>query len=339
VRGTTARDPQKNMLNTLCIHIKVITTPKSIMSDHPEPILFAHADEFRSRSAYVSKLDCASSELSHLVGKYDFPKDRYIECGLNGCTTLHGQGFVYAKVTGEESHCGIDCGRREFDLKWKEVFARFRAAEKVSNTRKFLQGIQAEATEILSYANEYAEDASRANALLSDLLTRFFTPAPDLLRQLLACAKNGGKIQVVNYSAKRLRKDLGHRGRGADFETIGTLRGTASLLNRTTVIDNMVRAVKPTRVLMTLDIETLTSEELAYHSKKFQEAREALHAAGLFIQDARRFLRQDNLLEMKKLRRLFPSTQGGQVAKMLDAFDQYCQNAPVDPVKQLQRKL
>lgn len=302
------------------------------MNEHPEPIFFTRVDEFTNRAAYVDKLDCTSTELSHLVGKYEFPKDRWIRCGLNGCTTLHGQGFVYAKSTGEESHCGIDCGRREFDLKWKEVFARFRAAEKASNTRKFLFNIQAEATEIIGYADQYTAECGTAGSLLTALIEGLFTPAPELHRALMVCVKNGGKIQVANFSSKRLRKELGHKKQGAELETIGTLRGVAAIPARSSVIDAVARAVKPTRALMKLDISSLSNEELAYHSKKFQEARETLQAAGLYLREARRFLRRDNLDELKKFRRLFPASQGGQVAKMLDAIDKYCETAPADPL-------
>ncbi|MFY2843664.1 hypothetical protein ACOTJF_18405 [Achromobacter ruhlandii] len=308
------------------------------MSEHPEPILFSHADEFRNRPAYVGKLNCASDELSHLVGKYDFPKERYIECGLNGCTTLHGLGFVYAKSTGEESHCGTDCGRMMFGLKWQEVTARFRAAEKASNTRKFLLDIQTDANEIIGYADQYTKDVTVACDLMNRLIESLLVPAPELHRHFVACIKNGGKIQVANYSSKKLRRDLGHKGLGADLETIGTLQGAAAVSLRNGVIEAMTRAVKPTRVLMTLEVAQLSREELAYHSRKFQAAREALQATGLFLREARRFMRRENLEQLKKFRRLFPSNQGGQVAKMLDAIDRYCDEAPLDPLNPRQSR-
>lgn len=298
----------------------------------PEPVLFINAEEFCGRPAYTSELRCNGSELSHLIGKYDLPKDQYIKCGLNGCKKLHGHGYVFAKHTGEESHCGIDCGKNVFDLKWKEVLARFRNDQKASDTRKHLQNIQIEASEIVGYADRYTADCTLACSLMRDLVEKLFTPAPELLRHLISCAKNGGKIQVANYSAKRLGKDLGHRNRGADLETIGILKGASALLARDDVLPNMSRAVKSTRVLATLDVATLSKEELSYHSRKFQEAREALQATGLFLQEARRLLRRENLEELKKFRRLFPDNQGGMIVRMLNAIDLYCAHAPEDPL-------
>lgn len=308
------------------------------MSGHPEPIFFSHADEFRTRPSYIGALICASNELSHLVGKYDFPKERYIECGLNGCTKLHGLGFVYAKSTGEESHCGTDCGRLMFGLKWQEVTARFRAAEKESSTRKFLRNIHTDANEIIQYAERYTKEAAIACSLINTLIETLFVPAPELHRHFVACVKTGGKIQVANYSSKKLRKDLGHGGHGIDLETIGTLQGATAVSSGHGVIETMTRAVKPTRVLITLDVATLTREELTYHSRKFQAAREALQAAGLFLREARRFMRRDNLHQLKKFRRIFPANQGGQVAKMLDAIDRYCAEAPMDPLNPKQNQ-
>jgi len=291
---------------------------------HPIPIMFGNTDEFQSRERYFPKLSCSKEELAYLVGKYDLPKSKWIRCGLNGCTKLHGLGFVYAKVSGEESHCGQNCGRREFGLKWNEVMARFQQTRKADERRRLLENFQAEANDIIRFADDYLVQAVDLCNQLSTLIRQFFEPTPDLYNQLKNCAKNGGKIQVANYSAKRLGSDLGyHRGK-VDLTTVAEIKHSGVLEQRKSIVADTERAVKSTRVLQTLDINALSQEELTYHSRKFQEAREQLNRTGRFNESAKKFLRPSNLSTLKELRRLFPKNQGGKIARALDALDAYC---------------
>lgn len=310
------------------------------MTNHRDPQLFLFAAEFQSRDQYLPKLFCTSDELDYLVGKYEFPKDRWIECGLNGCTTLHGNGYVYAKKTGEESHCGVDCGKSHFEFNWSEVVARFQIDQKTSDRRRFLREIQANADDIKRYADDYDAACVTACRQINELLERFFIPAPELYQRLQRCAKNSGKIEVSNFSGRDLRRDLGLGGaQRANVEEIGTILGTSVLDARLTILGDLRTAVRPTNVLLTKNLETMSEDELAYHSKKFQSVRETLQATGIFISDARRFMRLRNLQEMQKLRQLFRSTQGGKVAASLDELDKYILTAASDPLNPLLSKL
>ena len=82
------------------------------LSENDTLILFAVPTDFSSRTAYQSEIDSSLHKLAKILGGYHFGKNNYIPCGLQGCSTLHGKGYVVQTLDGIETNTGKDCGKK-----------------------------------------------------------------------------------------------------------------------------------------------------------------------------------------------------------------------------------
>lgn len=75
--------------------------------------------DFQLRERYEPTLVATQEELDLAFGKYTrpAPKPDWIACGLNGCDEPHRYGWVIRLIDGRETHCGPDCGERQFGAK------------------------------------------------------------------------------------------------------------------------------------------------------------------------------------------------------------------------------
>lgn len=165
------------------------------------PILFKSAEEFQTRERYKPQLTCAHDKLERIVGKYAFTEKEALECGLNGCGTKHWHGWVIRTTDGDETHCGRDCGEREFGVKFKEVEAAFKQAEERQSRTERLEQVARERDEILAVAIPMYERTSAAINHVQYILNQISKEA-NLKRVFDDCVRSRGRILVADEESR-----------------------------------------------------------------------------------------------------------------------------------------
>lgn len=291
-----------------------------------DPIRFRTKEEFQERPNYRRTLNCEIAELSHLVGDYAFSSKKQMQCGLNGCRVWHANGYVYAKKTGEEGHCGIICGRSMFGFEFREFEASYRLREKEKTERELLEDFKSNVDDILTRAAGLEAGVSASVQRVKHFIEHFIKPIPEIEREFFSALRNSGKIQAVDFAGQARRQALGRQSRGLELLTVAYIRGGAAVANADGAEGRLRRKLYPIRQLATMEIETLSKKERAEFIGKMQDAREAMQAAGLFVRDARRLTSCAGIAEITKLRQVFPADQGGRVAAGLAALELVAQD-------------
>jgi len=171
--------------------------------DHPVPIFFEEVEQFTARKNYSPAVHCAPENLSHLVGKYHFPKAKWIPCGLNGCTRQHGRGFVFATKDGKEGHCGRDCGQNHLGFAFDKVLAVYQAAEKAHSEQKRLLEWKADIEHAKAEHARISGLAEIGVRRVRHLLKNYIEKTPEISREFWIAARNNGRIQAESPRESR----------------------------------------------------------------------------------------------------------------------------------------
>jgi len=289
--------------------------------DRPAPIFFTDPDEFRGRDKYHAALNCTADELSHLVGKYDFPKSKWIPCGLNGCTTMHGKGFVFAKKNGEEGHCGRDCGQNHLGFAFDKVMAEYQAAVKAHSERKRLQELQGdiEATKI-----EYERVlrlTERGARRVRYLLRNYIEKTPEVEREFWSAARNGGRVNVPDFAARQRQKELGIKRRDTDLVTIGSIRGYYAVFQYEDIVNRLDRRIVTLERIENTEIEKLKPKELSQLVNDLQSLRKMILDAEEFAKNAEQLTSNEGIAEIALLRKAFPPDHGGRIPAAFNVLE------------------
>ncbi|TVV45475.1 hypothetical protein [Thalassolituus sp. C2-1] len=76
-------------------------------------------DDIESIPGYTEDLHISDDEkLSEVIGVYDFPLK--IRCGISTCHQQHNKGYIVKTVSGSVTNIGNVCGRKIFNVEFKE---------------------------------------------------------------------------------------------------------------------------------------------------------------------------------------------------------------------------
>jgi hypothetical protein len=87
---------------------------------------FDHPGEWKKRQAWQNRLDIRQHPIEAIIGGYDLHRDLWLPCGLKGCGTTHGKGYVVVTKDAIETHLGQDCGRRHVGADFVEMERLFK---------------------------------------------------------------------------------------------------------------------------------------------------------------------------------------------------------------------
>ncbi|WP_155629306.1 hypothetical protein [Burkholderia territorii] len=271
------------------------------------PIHFASREEFESRPAYVPSLRCDSTDLEYIVGKYGFSTDKKLQCGLNGCNAWHQHGFVIATKSGVETHCGQDCGRREFHVAWDDLHAEFQRQEKALARRSLVATLLQERNQILDDATtlgvELAAACSKIRSIYDELRKE-----PLLARQFDNALQSDGRILAAVESDSSIGAARGQRGKNANIAVVGRIQGILAAQKYQTIGRILEWGViRPLREISEQSVDLLSDDRVAEKAKSVQSIRQELSAVVEFVGAARQFLAPSNVIEITKLKRNLPS--------------------------------
>lgn len=272
-----------------------------------KPIHFSSREEFEARPNYQPAMRCAQGELDYIVGKYGFSKDKQLQCGLNGCNHWHQHGFIIATKSGDETHCGQDCGRREFGVVWDELTAELDRQEKAETRRKLVGDVLKDRNELLAEAREMQallSDACAGVRAVREEISKEVAFASALERALI----NGGKITAAVKVDKDIGAAKGQRGANANIATIGQIRGGEAALQYHVVGATFERqAIRPLLGLTVESVESMSDKAVSAAAIQIRDLRVELQAAKAFLTSAGQFISIDNLAAFEKLKETLPS--------------------------------
>lgn len=269
------------------------------MSVDEDPIHFQSVEEFTSRPSYVSPLRIASEELEKISGKYIFPFE--IACSLNGCTRPHKRGFIIRTKSGLETNCGHQCGKREFDVDWDELHARFEKAEDAALARKMADQLLQERDALLSQTQSAVlqlDTAAKGISFFNECFGRHLS----FRHQLDICLKQGGGVMA---DKPRTEFDI-QNNRPAVRMLVASIRGAGALVTDYSALRN---SLSYTHIpwLQSLEIAQVQSQETRQIQallKQAQAAREQVAKAERFIVDALAFNTPENARAFEAIRSL-----------------------------------
>jgi hypothetical protein len=281
------------------------------------PIQFQSADEFELLPGYEAAMRCTPEQLERIVGKYAFDKARQLRCGLNGCNRTHWHGYVISAKDGRKTHCGQDCGKREFGVTFDEVEATFRRAEAAAARASNIAEAVRERDALLARADSIMGQTSQWAKKVSDLLG-LIDREPSMRRALDGALRDGGRIRRAAKVDRELLAVMGQRSGAAQLETIGVVAGgQAVMLHREVAAHVRSRAVWILRPLTGEVLAGLSEKDLAIRSREITDARQALQDAESFIGMAARFTSSENKRELAKLLEVVPSRSRTQRASKI----------------------
>ncbi|WP_288408034.1 hypothetical protein [uncultured Herbaspirillum sp.] len=258
------------------------------------PIQFGSAKEFQDRPRYLPRLVCENDQLARIVGKYSFTEQEKLECGLNGCERVHWHGWVIQTKDGDETHCGRNCGEREFGVLFKEVEAVFKLAEDRRNKRERLEQVAGERGSYLAEAKVLYEHLSSLGNRVQSVLSEIRKDSA-LERAFQTCVRSGGRIMVENEDSKRMRSAMGAETGKADLKAIGVIRGIDGTLSFQKVLQELkYQVISPLEKLSLDDLNKLSDKELTAKTQAFSELHQTLSRAKSAIQVLQQFSASSN---------------------------------------------
>jgi hypothetical protein len=296
-----------------------MTTPKS---EDLLPIQFKSAQEFQNRAEYQPSLICETSQLDRIVGKYTFTKAEQLECGLNGCRTRHWNGWVIKTKDGKETHCGKDCGEREFGVLFTEIEAKYKAAEERQSRRNRLEELANARDSILAAAKGLYEQVNGAGNLINDVVKEIKRDS-GLERVFQTCVRADGRILVEDEDSKRLRAAMGAKTGKADLKQIGLIKGLSVVSSQFTVAQELkYRVILPLQELTTESLNTFSDRELGSKTQQFSQLQQTLSSARGFLATFQQFSSPANGKAFTLLEHGVPkNSRTGRVGRILTRIE------------------
>ena len=290
-------------------------------------ILFKSADEFGLRPGYSLALTVARTELDRIVGKFSFSKEHQLQCGLNRCNNWHQNGYVIRTKDGRETHCGKDCGKREFGVEFKEVEATFRRKLEDQERREWLNSVLSERDALIAKVATLLAGLESVSAQIRDITSRL-AKEQQLDSALYNAVRAGGAIRRELVVDAETASVMGLTGsQRYQFETVATLAGVealerASHSNRPAIEDAATRL----RSLVLPDLKQLSAGSLSNlnprqrknRARQIEAHHQAIARAEEMLASGQRFVAPQNLPRLAQL----PISRASQRAtRILRSFD------------------
>lgn len=271
------------------------------------------------RAAYAGPLRLNASEKVHIVAPYDLPRSDWVRCGLNGCTTEHGKGYVIRTEDGRETNCGHMCGGREFGAVFDEFVADFQRRKVDQARRAVLRTAQTEAAPMLSTVEALVPQLEENTDRVWEIM-EVIARDPDVSRKFHEILRLGGQVRVEERISEDIRNVTGS---GARFttRTIATIEGGRSALDGGRALQAIKQNVLPgLRRLLSLNLQEVSPDDGDKLSLEIAEIRRQIQHAQQYIEDAQRFTSLNNLQAVGLLGEVMKnrSTRAGRALRALD---------------------
>ncbi|CAN0620491.1 conserved protein of unknown function [Burkholderia multivorans] len=270
------------------------------------PIRFKNREEFSSRPNYYAELRCNQDDLDYIVGKYEFSEKEFLRCGLNGCNTKHWHGFVISTKSAKETHCGKDCGEREFGIRWNELEAEFNRQDKIETQRKLVSEFIENRTQLVKEATELGRQVEAACARITTILAEL--DRDSFIRRAFDNAiATDGRILTEIKSDSEISAATGHKKGRANLQVAGTIKGHLAVQRYDSTRKLIMWwVIKPLQEIDESSILSMTEKKLQEAMSNLKQYHQRITEAREFLAASSQFLSPTNAQEFKKLRDVLP---------------------------------
>jgi|GEM_PF-5154811 len=280
-------------------------------NEDDSPFIIRDPAEMFARPAFVEKLRVESGDLDRIVAGYEFPRDKWVTCGLNGCPREHGKGYLIITKDGRETNCGHLCGKREFDVLFDEMQKQFVERQDAFFRKRLLDGLNQRASEILPSAvallTEIEEESTRV-AVLSEYLRR----CEVVYREFRSIVSNGGRIQADATTLGIKDSESTRTGGNANLVTVGTIRGGSCIFDNGLAASTLKSSVigPLEEILSGAGVQEKTNDQIKEIDKTVADMRDSIQRGQKFVSDARAMCSPDNLENLAKMDLVLPRRMG-----------------------------
>ena len=306
------------------------------MIDEPEVVLFASIAEYEARPNFNAELRLTADELDRIVGKYELPADRgsWAACGLNNCRREHRFGYVISAKDGRETNIGHDCGKREFDVEFDEVEARYKRAVDAQARQRAITTLMDERATLITRAERVVPVAVVQGERFAAFRASFQHMA-GFWTNLLKCAKQGGTIRAAHLEGGDW---AANRGKSVQLVTVGVINGAAVLLDDGSGLGAVVeRDVLPwLRALDPIALAALDSTGMSDTLRVAAAKRSTLERTEAFANQAAALLAVENVAGMRSIcDHLMKVGDAGDAREVLDKWvaEAQANGIPAKPVR------
>jgi hypothetical protein len=266
--------------------------------------------DIEARPGFTSNLNPKNHTLASIIGRYAF-SDR-IRCGLSNCHTPHAKGYVVSTADGQETNIGKDCGKNYFGVDFETLTRQFDQDMTDKENRERLWSFSFRAEELKHTIQKLRSGPQGADWVFHKTkpLIESGTKVPaDILRKILSMIKNRQNVIFIEREATKTEIEQLEAAQGRNVprphyveEPIGQLNGMESLYPENNLRQLLVIDIEEKlQSFEELDIDILSSTELAHWNKWASSVDITLEKAAAAVEAGRRLLVADNLRPLFRL--------------------------------------
>ncbi|MDI1270881.1 MAG: hypothetical protein PSV40_17500 [Polaromonas sp.] len=253
---------------------------------------FDSPKDFSSRRAYQAEIDSSVHQLERILGGYSFGKDNYTQCGLKGCRTLHGKGYVVQTLDGIETNIGKDCGTRHFGQRFEDLEGQFTRLVEESARRDRVQDAIRQKDATVQKTVTLLKDCRSWEAEV-DRLFKELDRESSLISVLRAAMRTDGAL-VVDRQLSAAERELSGGSQRYIRETVGRLYGLSVLGMKKVSIELQAEALVPLHELSDDQLSAMSASAIRTKAQWLSELEATLLRAESYIRSAREFCSQQN---------------------------------------------
>lgn len=253
---------------------------------------FESPKDFTSRRAYQAEIDSSLHQLDRILGGYSFGKDNYTHCGLKGCRTLHGKGYVVQTLDGIETNIGKDCGTRHFGQRFEDLEGQFTRLVEESARRDRVQDAIRKKDVTIQRTSALLKDCLHWETEV-DKLFKEIDREKSLVSVLREAIRTGGAL-VIDRQLSRAERELSGGSQQYIRETVGRLYGLSVIGMKKVSIEIQGEALAPLHELSDDQLSAMSNNAVEKKAKWLGELDTTLQRAESYIESAREFCAQKN---------------------------------------------
>lgn len=261
-------------------------------------------EEVFEMPGYTNSLNPKEEELKQILGKYEFSTHQ--KCGLSNCGTPHGRGYIVETASGKLTNIGNICGKKHFSVEFESLSREFDRYYKDYKAREKIEAFSRNIDSQFSLIKDIEDNFGSIDTAYK--LQQFFKSkakeCPEtIVRQLAKMLKENDPNIYIDKRLSNKEIDL--------LETTGQRnisRYERVVINRLIGLDflydyNDLRLYatefrKPVEELSKLDIDSLTSKDLDYWSKKIGEFDGIISQIREIMREGQNFLKLENIIKL-----------------------------------------
>lgn len=275
-----------------------------VLNEEKELVRVETWEDITQRPGFTGNLDPTAQELSKIIGQYAF--QNMILCGLSNCHTLHARGYLVATKLGRETNIGKDCGKNYFGVDFVDMAAQFDRDMRDKEARERLWNLSFRLDQLKTTIKDIREGERGADWMhrtSRQLVEVGKRVPPSVVRRLTTMVKTGSPTLIKEREATAHEHEMEEARTGRSIrpplfitENIAEISGLQALDQANDLREILIIDLEENfKVFELLNIDTMTSRELAKWSKWAGTVEQRIEAARKSMEIGFILLKRSNL--------------------------------------------